>query len=477
MGQRTLAEVSLAGVLLLWCGLAGVFGEKVQANAGLGWDGREYADWSAREPRTLVGQLDSYYVQRVGPSIAVHCGAAALGWRLDSARSVILAFTAFDLLMIAASLATWWLLSAGWSPPLRVLSFAGLFVNYAVLKMTPYYPVLCDTAAFTLGLLVVWLHLRGAWAGVLLVTALGAFVFPTLALSGAVLLALPARLERAEPPRSPWLERAPALVVALLLPLVGCVVHLRGLSPARPDQTPVTTAWLVPAALALGAYLYVALRPLISTSALTSLVRALCPRRVAVGVATLAVLTLVVRLVSAPRPAAYPAASFLLVLTQEALVAPLGFLVSHTAYFGPFVLLAALRWRDVTATLREHPGLHALASLYLLLGIGTQSRQFINAWPLIVVATCLTLARATVSWRTTITIAVASLVASRVWLPLNHGPWRGTREFPAQWYFMSQGPYMSPAMYGVFLVGAVVLLAVVALALREARVDPAVTRE
>jgi hypothetical protein len=146
-------------------------------------------------------------------------------------------------------------------------------------------------------------------------------------------------------------------------------------------------------------------------------------------------------------------------------------------YFGPFVLVAALRWRDVCAVLREHPGLHALTALYLVLGIGTQSRQFINAWPLVVVATCLALGRAALSRGAVITIVVASLVASRFWLPLNHGPWRGTREFPAQWYFMSQGPYMSPTMYGAFLGACLVLLAVVALALRGARVDPAAKHE
>jgi hypothetical protein len=68
------------------------------------------------------------------------------------------------------------------------------------------------------------------------------------------------------------------------------------------------------------------------------------------------------------------------------------------------------------------------------------------------------------------TIATISLVVSRVWFPINQGVIEGAPplEYPAQFYFMNFGPWMSNSAYWVFMAGLGVVVAVVALLIRQA---------
>src|SRR5262249_45416437 len=66
-----------------------------------------------------------------------------------------------------------------------------LFVNFAVLKWVPYYPVLTDVYALTLGLLMLYCYLADRALALGVLTALGAFTWPPLIYQGSLLLLFP----------------------------------------------------------------------------------------------------------------------------------------------------------------------------------------------------------------------------------------------------------------------------------------------
>jgi len=133
--------------------------------------------------------------------------------------------------------------------------------------------------------------------------------------------------------------------------------------------------------------------------------------------------------------------------------------VAHVTYFGPVVLLAALRWRAVVAGVcAQGPGL----ALALLLGLvflpDPQSRHLMLFLPLVAAFTARAWQR-DASWLLA-PFVLAALVVSKVWLVINPFPVANTPAdlllFPAQGFFLSHGPWMSDSMY--LLQGATGLL-------------------
>lgn len=440
-----LVRIGLPAALLLWLALASVFGEKVQVEEGLGWDGLDYAMMARRGPADVIGDFDPYRIQRVGPPAVVHLGAKLMRWPLTTARQLLVAFGVLHVVTFAGAIAVWWCLCRHLrlGPQGRVLCFAGLFLNYAVLKMTPFMPTLGDSTALVLGLLMLHLHLteRRSW---LVVTAVvGAFTYPTLLPTAVLLLMMPPLAAPA--PQSPRGDAWPAYLVAGGLALVALSFHATGGLASRDDLAKVRPGWAVPIAALVAVYLALALRPLLGARlALTTLRSVRLPWLALGALLLLATRALVLAASNPELPPKLTAGGYANGVLHTALVAPLGGLVAHAVYFGPLVLVAAWRWREVCAVLRERPGLHALALVTVVLSVSTESRQLITWWPVIVTATCLALERRPLSWRATGAIVFLSLVASRCWLPLNHGPLTGDPlKFPDQWHFMTQGPWMT----------------------------------
>src|SRR5262249_2247085 len=136
--------------------------------------------------------LDGYYVQRVLPSAVLHHVLRLLAipptkpvivWSFGLLNAALLALTAYIWCRVADQL--------GVGGRGRWLGFVGLFVNYAVLKMAAYYPVLTDIPAFAVGMLMLSCYLGRRHLALAAVTALGSFVWPTLFYQGALFLLFP----------------------------------------------------------------------------------------------------------------------------------------------------------------------------------------------------------------------------------------------------------------------------------------------
>src|SRR5436190_23654743 len=87
----------------LWLAAIGA-GEQVKANDGLGWDGVRFARYATEGPKALFDrEINSYYVQRVGPSLLVHGIIRVLDQPFDpvTIRSV---FVGLNLVLLTAAI-------------------------------------------------------------------------------------------------------------------------------------------------------------------------------------------------------------------------------------------------------------------------------------------------------------------------------------------------------------------------------------
>jgi len=129
------------------------------------------------------------------------------------------------------------------------------------------------------------------------------------------------------------------------------------------------------------------------------------------------------------------------------------------------VLILIFLWKDFIEEISSYGlGLTLFVLLYMLLSIGTESRQAINAWPIFAVFISQVLNRHyLVNWCFTYALVGIGLGFSKFWFQINTVNMNvGTLlEFPQQRLFMNFGPWMSNEMYYVH--SAVVICIAIAL--------------
>jgi hypothetical protein len=128
------------------------------------------------------------------------------------------------------------------------------------------------------------------------------------------------------------------------------------------------------------------------------------------------------------------------------------------------MLLTILVWPRVVDSMRPRGlALLVMAGMAVVLSLDAESRQLVDLMPLMVVFTTVAVQHRLRS-SLVFVFGAATVAASKVWLPINHGryPYPGTFfDFPAQYLFMNAGPYISSRSYAIR--GSMVLAAGIAL--------------
>jgi hypothetical protein len=152
----------------------------------------------------------------------------------------------------------------------------------------------------------------------------------------------------------------------------------------------------------------------------------------------------------------------------SSLTEPFIFLVAHTLYYGPVVLLLLFFWRPFCQSIQEFGiGLRLFVILNFLLSIGPQSRYQINAITIFVILLARLLDRSFLRNQSFTFWVLLSLLYSKVWYTFNTAPQvdDGTMDillrFPLQHYFTNSGPWMSHQMY--LIQGSIVLVTAILL--------------
>lgn len=443
-----------------------VIGEKVPAGGGFGWDGVTYADIAKNLPSLISnGQMTSYFAQRILPSVLVRTGLLIFG--LDFSNiNIVRGFVICDLAALLAAAAVWKAVSDHLRLGLntRWLGFGAIFVNFFATKQVEFYPVLTDTTALLIGMLLLLCYLKQRPVALFLVVIAGSFVWQVTGLCGAFLMIfLKTRIPDSDAPEDQPRIAARTMrkpLVAWLSLLVICIASYvamqkyltpEALGSGRVQKLECFVTGL-PSLVAAGAAILVVLG---SVRQVRDIFKALV--RVDVKLWVLALLCIAIPklivAVIANRNLANPN-GFSQVL--EWMVFPISGggrfltpLVGLSVYWGPAFLLMVLLWRKVAAEVRRlGPGAMAVVSLHVPLGLVTEPRYILVGWPFAVTALALALEKANPTRSLMYAFAALSVIASQFWLRINYRPWTGGDyekflEFPKQLFFMHYGAWMS----------------------------------
>mgnify|MGYP000163757976 CR=1 FL=1 len=166
-------------------------GAKIPVNAGLGFDGLEYAGIVKIFPNYWHA-FSAYRASRVLPSVIVAVALRCLHLPFSDAN-IVRSFEYLNLFSLLIAGFCWWRfvqkfeINTSW----RILSFTALFANCAMITIYSYSSVGTDVFAFSLGVVLFYNYFMKKSLVVFSIGLLGAFVFPTFAAITMLLLLFP----------------------------------------------------------------------------------------------------------------------------------------------------------------------------------------------------------------------------------------------------------------------------------------------
>lgn len=487
--KHKIVFASLLILFVAWFAYSFNHGEKVQHNAGLGWDGSGYAviTWTGVEKLIKGKHLNEYRIQRILPAAIIDFTSKIAGYKLKPEAKIVQAFRLLNITVIFIGLIFLWLIIQHfrWGLPIRLIAFSSVFLNYPVLKMSMYYPILCDIPAFTLGIMMAYFYLKRMNARLFLTTLISAFVFPSMLVVGLILFVFSTENNKTDLNFKPnALSKYLVAVCSVSMTVFSLILtYTMAFISSRKDLVQVNHDLLYLSAFCMLVYLIYAFLPLsdirlylLQFKSYLKDKKFYC--RALFGLLLFLLVRIFIIYFSNKSPGAYHGSDFyyLETILQLSLVNPFVNFVSHIMYYGPIVCVILFLWRSFVAVVKEHGfGLVLFVCFYLIMLLGSESRQYINALPLFAIIGCEVLNRLKVGWLFAYSFLVLSLVISRFWLKLNVVHWvPGMKDlllFPKEMYFMSQGPWMIHYMYGVFLAISILLMGVVYFMIRLVKAE------
>jgi hypothetical protein len=467
--------------MALCCYLAAYYflGERVPYNGGLGFDGHFYGTLAQDVPGVLAKRIPEYYLDRILPSMIVSLTASALGLSLAGTDQVVNAFHLYNSVLLVAASLGWMRLSRTLklNTEVTVIGWACIFLNWTVLKQYFYFPVQTDTTALALGTFsAICVMERRPY--LLAVTALVAsFAWKTIMPLTLLLILFPYPIPAQSPVKA--LTR-----LATVVPLAGAAIavagaiyvtvilqHQLGAGAAQVDPT---TLPLNIAILALYVYYVARSAPLARTVT--------CIRVGGLGgivfFASLWGLRAIILSVMSEHfgngQEIETLSSFVISLFALPVAKPALFLIAMTVAFGPGFILLLWRLPRVLSAAASHSfGSVVLMIVAMALAMNTESRQLVFLYPLLIAFLCMALQEGGLERKFTIAFLACSLLASKVYLPLNAlgmgaiiptellNDTNDLMNFPWQWLLMNIGPYMGWIGYVTNLamtIGVVIVL-------------------
>ncbi|QAZ69580.1 hypothetical protein [Solidesulfovibrio carbinolicus] len=437
------AVMAVAALILF--GALALAAEKIPLANSLGYDGLAYAEITRGFDRILNGtwRLDPLYYNRFLPSLLCRLTLLGLGLELTD-KAIVGFYTWYNVLLAAAAAGLWaaaarcsgFSLRAGW------FGFVALFCGHAMLKYNVYYASLTDVTAFTLGCLMLWAYLQRRDAVLALAALAGAATWPTLLPQGGLLLLFPRRPIASEPaPAKAW----------LLATAVTAVATWRFIQLGRSAADGAVAPWAGGIIVIL--YCLLALRYLADAKAFYSpraLLACTSPTRLLLALGCGLAATLVLLRVTGTSVRFFEQAEgYLLTSVSWGLRFPGEFIVSHTLYFGPWLLLLLLLFPRAAAFAREGGlGLTLVCAMTVAQSLTPLSRQLIAATPFLCWLCLQAMEKPPVlTPRAWTWLAVLCLFISKGWMRFSANPADPLGSFSFPWYVSSTGCWMPFPFY------------------------------
>ncbi|MCW6036573.1 hypothetical protein K4A83_09905 [Spirulina subsalsa FACHB-351] len=427
--------------------------DKINVGDGFGWDGSRYAELAQNFYQRFAQGIDNYYISRILPSFLIF--HTLQFFRLEHSNSnIIHSFGLLNALLITLSMYFWCLIAQQLqiSSQGKWIGFIAFILNCFILKITPYYPVLTDVAAYSISMAMFYAYLSRRTFLLMGLIAIGTFSWSNLYYFGATLLLFPA-------PETPnyklpttaksALLTAGALTLAAVVYMV-ILAHSGREIRAEWQIAPLlhSTVYL---SIALSAsYLFFGLFYLLKSSSFFNLKSWFSPFNYITLAGKVSFLfflnTLAQSLVTEPGNTL----SFGLLLefvVWTSIIQPATFFVSHVMYFGLIVWFLVFYWSKITQLINQQGlGLSLCVFIGIILSLASESRYLVNIIPLVFPFAIKILDQQQWTIKQMVGFFLASLLFSKVWLTI--GELSGDYgEFPMQRYFMNVGPWMYHPMY------------------------------
>ncbi len=168
------------------------YGVRTLTGDGLGGDGARYAAWvmDKLSLSDYFQTLSAYHVQRILPGIIVHYVMLLFHLDLQNHTAIIKTFLLFDNIMVTLTIIGLFSLARylKWTAEATYIAFITLVFNFVILKQMYHYTILTDYTAFTLGFFQIYFYIKNQNMYLYLTSLIGAFVWPTLLLTGLLML-------------------------------------------------------------------------------------------------------------------------------------------------------------------------------------------------------------------------------------------------------------------------------------------------
>jgi len=420
----TNARVSwlFAAALVTYYVVSFLYGSGLSAGGGVGWDGTGYTleatkafdqAFGANRPLVPTG-LNAYSVGRLLPSFLLYWVGRLLGLDLLNRGVWRGLFYVYDCLLVLVVLVVTHRvavrLEMSWRRhALLLLALCGNFCN---LRFLTYYPTLTDTTAFFLGAMSYYVYLLGRDYWLLPLLVLGAGTWPTAGLFTGLLFVYPRGEPFAEPaPETRYVHLSYGLLAAGVLYL-----WFAYRSPAVLERRFALVSFAV--GMAYIGY-YAAFLPRLEWKRFLTQLK---PARVAlVAIILFAAAVARAHLTSYyGLPPSAPSLQYVVGLYLDmSLQWPAGFLAQQLLYFGPAMLLFLVHFPKIARGQIGSPGLLLTVLLTVLAMIGLEQRQSVFQAPILIFMAIAALDENTIDRWTLLAFAATSLIAARLFLPLN----------------------------------------------------------
>lgn len=438
-----------------------LYGERVWVNDGAGWDGSIYASFAESFHHKIIGkEISSYYLQHSFPSAVIYYITQLFHFKFTSTLEIIKAFLIYNYVLLLCSIFYLHKIAQHLKFTLktRYLMYAAIVLTVPLLKKITYLPIGTDMTALFMGIVIFYYYLKQNYIVLFLVSVFAAFVYPSMIYVGFIILIVPNISVSSIEFKSNYQKIIKIVLVSAYVIFAFFLVKSGFQSGNNSQQINFKLEYVSLSVIAI--YLYRLLLPISFSYKFSFPQWHKVAFHVILGVLFVSIIKFIIFKFSNSNPTPLKISFFFDSIMYGSIVNPLGSIVSHISYFGPFIFFIFLFWKKIYAEIQKF-GLPILVffCLYLFLTLGRESRQFINAWPFFVIISCVYLNKYDFSWRFIYMFVIMSIIFSKVWFSINveNMALKATNalEFPAQRFFMMNGAWMSHTMYYVHLIAEI----------------------
>ena len=446
-----------------------IIGEKVPLNEGAMGDGLFFREVAGNFLEDIEdGSYNVFQMQRVMPFAFVNIMFGVFEI-IKSYDNLIRGMLILHFLFLG--LGVYWYFSLATKlrlgDNLTILGFVLVFANFAVLKNPWYNPFSTDMPTLMLGIGQANYFIRGSRQKLFLISILAGFVWPTMMLTGVLLIFLPSDPVPIYPKESPK-SFFPVLASLVLLVIIMLVSFLTG----RIEGGDVWGSVLhIVSVFTLVFFVFAVMvrNPINWALGFELLSEKIKSQKIWRLVGILSLYFLVIFLLSGSN-ASLDFGTIGKNLIQDTLRFPADFLVGHMMFFGFLIPLAlAFFPRMIKESAKLGMGMVAVSFFMFAFALHPESRLLLAFLPFMAVLLLKSVRRYRIVNKDVIVITLINLLISAFWLPLNlpgmetalgSGSLELMNGFPAQRYLMHFGHLFSFEVYGV---GALVLVSLLVL--------------